>query len=141
MDEAANPDLIRQSHRKIRVVSADGAYDTKRCQDELRRKKIKALIPPQPRAGYWPTEYANPNQAVERQRLTGNNAYWKWNTAYNRPSVAETAMYRVTQRKVLTEQLFDYDAQVCEAMAMLRALNKMTRAGMPECVRIVLEND
>ena len=28
------------------------------------------------------------------------------------------------------------DGQVGEAMAMIRALNKMTRAGMPESVRI-----
>ncbi|ENA1753565.1 IS5/IS1182 family transposase, partial [Yersinia ruckeri] len=30
----------------------------------------------------------------------------------------------------------DYDAQVGETMSMIRALNKMTRAGMPESVRI-----
>jgi hypothetical protein len=35
-----------------------------------------------------------------------------------------------------TLTLRDYDAQVGEAMAMIRALNKMTRAGMPERVRI-----
>jgi hypothetical protein len=50
------------------------------------------------------------NQAVAKQCLTGSNAYWKWHTAYNRRSVAETAMYR--------------------------ALNKMTRSGMPKSVRI-----
>jgi hypothetical protein len=41
----AFPGLIRQTHRKIKAACADGAYDTKRCHDELRRKKIKALIP------------------------------------------------------------------------------------------------
>lgn len=30
----------------------------------------------------------------------------------------------------------DYDAQVGEAIAMIRALNKMTKAGIPEIVRI-----
>ncbi len=28
--------------------------------------------------------------------------------------------------------LLDYDGQVAEAVAIVRALNKMTRAGMPE---------
>lgn len=70
-DAEAFPGLIRQTHRKIRVASVDGAYDTKRCHDELRRKKIKALIPPRTRAGYWPTVYTDRNQAVVRQRLTG----------------------------------------------------------------------
>ncbi|CAI1582088.1 IS5 family transposase [Serratia fonticola] len=122
--------------RKIKVASADGAYDTKRCHDELRRKKIKALIPPRARAGYWPTEYTDRNQAVARQRLTGSNAYWKWNTAYNRRSVAETAMYRVKQLFGGYLTLRAYDAQVGEAMAMIRALNKMTLAGMPKSVRV-----
>lgn len=112
-DTEAFPGLIRQTHRKVRVASADGAYDTKRCHDELRRKKIRALIPPRTHAGYW-----------------------KWNTAYNRRSVAETAMYRVKQLFGGNLTLRDYDAQVGEAMAMIRVLNKMTRAGMPESVRI-----
>ncbi|MDE8559383.1 hypothetical protein PZO64_24400, partial [Pantoea vagans] len=30
----------------------------------------------------------------------------------------------------------DYDGQVAEALSMVRALNKMTKAGMPESVRI-----
>ncbi|CAI1638088.1 Uncharacterised protein [Serratia fonticola] len=56
--------------------------------------------------------------------------------AYNRRSVADTAIYHVKQLfgSHLTRR--DYDAQVEEAMAMLRALNKITRAGMPESVRI-----
>lgn len=60
-DAEAFPGLFRQTHRKIRTVCADGAYDTRRCHDELRRKKIKALIPPRTRAGYWPAEYADRN--------------------------------------------------------------------------------
>jgi hypothetical protein len=40
-DGEALPGLIRQTHRKSKVASADGAYDTKQCHDELRRKKIK----------------------------------------------------------------------------------------------------
>lgn len=51
--------------------------------------------------------------------------------------VAETAMYRAKQLFVGHLTLRDYDAQVGKAMAMIRALNKMTRAGMAESVRIV----
>ncbi|HHF9308224.1 TPA: transposase, partial [Escherichia coli] len=42
-DSEAFPGLIRQTHRKIRAAAADGAYDTRLCHDELRRKKISAL--------------------------------------------------------------------------------------------------
>ena len=135
-DSEAFPGLIRQTHRKIRAAAADGAYDTRLCHDELRRKKISALIPPRKGAGYWPGEYADRNRAVAIQRLSGSNARWKWTTEYNRRSIAETAMYRMKQLLGDSLTLRDYDGQVAEAMAMVRALNRMTKAGMPESVRI-----
>lgn len=46
-DSEAFPGLIRQTHRKIRSAAADGAYDTRLCHDELRRKKISAFILPE----------------------------------------------------------------------------------------------
>ncbi|HHC2699617.1 IS5/IS1182 family transposase, partial [Klebsiella pneumoniae] len=61
---------------------------------------------------------------------------WKWTTEYNRRSIAETAMYRMKQLLGDSLTLRDYDGQVSEAMAMVRALNRMTKAGMPESVRI-----
>lgn len=46
-DLKAFPGLIRgrQTHRIINSAAADGAYDTRLCHDELRRKKISGLIP------------------------------------------------------------------------------------------------
>ncbi|WP_063938475.1 IS5 family transposase, partial [Enterobacter cloacae] len=112
-DSEAFPGLIRQTHRKIRAAAADGKG-----------------------AGYWPGEYADRNRAVANQRLSGSNARWKWTTEYNRRSIAETAMYRMKQLLGDSLTLRDYDGQVAEAMAMVRALNRMTKAGMPESVRI-----
>ncbi|WP_260676674.1 transposase, partial [Klebsiella pneumoniae] len=122
----------------ILQLSKSSIYSTKPrlCHDELRRKKISALIPPRKGAGYWPGEYADRNRAVANQRMTGSNARWKWTTDYNRRSIAETAMYRVKQLFGGSLTLRDYDGQVAEAMALVRALNKMTKAGMPESVRI-----
>ncbi len=88
------------------------------------------------RCGLLAGEYADRNRAVANQRLTGSNARWKWTTDYNRRSIAETAMYRVKQLFGGSLTLRDYDGQVAEAMALVRALNKMTKAGMPESVRI-----
>jgi hypothetical protein len=42
-DAEAFPGLIRQTHRKVKIASADGAYDTKLYHDELRRKKSRRL--------------------------------------------------------------------------------------------------
>ena len=47
-----------------------------------------------------------------------------------------TTIHRVKQVVTASLKLRDYDGQVAEAMAMVRALNKMTKAGMPESVRI-----
>ncbi len=49
-------------------------------------------------------------------------------------------MYRMKQLLGDSLTLRDYDGQVAEAMAMVRALNRMTKAGMPEkrayCLKI-----
>lgn len=79
-DSEAFPGLIRQTHRKIKAAAADGAYDTRLCHDELRRKKISALIPPRKGAGYWPGECAEQNNKGRDARkrvycLTTANSY------------------------------------------------------------------
>lgn len=56
-DAEAFPGLIRQTHRKVKAASADGAYYTTLCHDKMRRKKIRALIPPRARAGYRAAMY------------------------------------------------------------------------------------
>lgn len=45
-------------------------------------------------------------------------------------------MYRVKLLLGGSLTLRVYDGQVAEALAMVRALNKMTKAGMPESLRI-----
>jgi hypothetical protein len=45
-------------------------------------------------------------------------------------------MYRVKQLLGGSLTLRDYDGQAAEAMALVRALKKMTKAGMPESMRI-----
>ncbi|TNC56564.1 IS5/IS1182 family transposase, partial [Klebsiella quasipneumoniae] len=67
---------------------------------------------------------------------TGMNGRWKWTTDSTLSARAETAMYRVKQMVGGSLTRRDYDGQVAEAMALVRALNKMTKAGMPESVRI-----
>lgn len=135
-DAQALPGLINQTHRKIRVASADGAYDTRYCHDALLRKKIRPLIPPRSGAQYWPEKYDERNHAVANQHLSGSNDVWKKKVDYHRRSVAETAMFRIKTLLGGHLSLRDYDAQVGEAMAMVKALNRMTLLGMPNSTRI-----
>lgn len=136
-DTQALPGLISQTHRKIREASADGAYDTRYCHDVLLRKKIRPLIPPRSGAQYWPDKYHERNHAVANQHLSGSNEVWKKKVGHHRRSVAETVMFRI---KTLLDghlSLRNYDAQVGEAMAMLKALNRMMLLAMSTSVRLV----
>lgn len=56
---------------------------------------------------------------------------------YHRHSVVETAMFRI--KTLLGGHLSqrNYGAQVGEAMAMVKALNRMTLLAMPTSVRLV----
>lgn len=135
-DAQALPELINQTHRKIAEVSADGAYDTRYCHDALLRKKIRPLIPPRSGSQYWPEKYHERNHAVANQHLSGSNDVWKKKVGYHRRSIAETAMFRIKSLLGGHLSLRDYDAQVGEAMAMVKALNRMTLLGMPDSVRI-----
>ncbi|QLK87130.1 IS5 family transposase [Arsenophonus endosymbiont of Aphis craccivora] len=112
-DAQALPGLINQTHRKIRP-----------------------LIPPQSGAKYWPDKYHERNHAVANQRLSRSNDMWKKKVGYHRRSVAETAMFRIKTLLGGHLRLRDYEAQVGEEMAMVKALNRMTLLGMPHSVRI-----
>lgn len=58
---------------------------------------------------------------------------------YHRRSVVETAMFRIKTLLGGHLSLRNYDAQVGEAMAMamVKALNRMTLLAMPTSVRLV----
>ncbi len=63
----------------------------------------------------------------------------KKKAGYHRRSVAETAMFYIKIKILLGGHLGlrDYDAQVGEAMAMIKALSWVTLLGMPDSTRIV----
>ncbi|MEZ9246368.1 hypothetical protein AB4179_19175, partial [Vibrio lentus] len=100
--------------------------------------KIKgaiALIPPREGAAFW--ERGHPrNLAVGCQKLYGSNKYWKERYGYHKRSLSETAMYRVKQLLGGKLSLRNYNAQVGETYAMIKALNKLTGLGMPETVAL-----
>ncbi|WP_459609643.1 transposase [Dickeya oryzae] len=136
-DSEAFPGLIWQTHRKIRSAAADGAYGTRLCHDELRRKKNQRPHPSAKGRELLARRVCRPQPCgSEPQRLSGSNGRWKKTTGYNRRSIAETAMYRVKQLFGGALTLRDYDGQVAGALAMVRALNKMTKTSMSESVRI-----
>ncbi|WP_055734059.1 IS5 family transposase [Agarivorans gilvus] len=128
-DSEVLPTLLRPLRRKVKAVSADGAYDTRQSYQEVQRKKAVALIPPRKNAGMW--EAGHPRNVAVKALKQGELENWKRDNAYHLRSLSETAMYRFKQLLSDKLSLRCYNAQVGEIMAGVCALNKMSRLGMP----------
>ncbi|MCG6316091.1 IS5 family transposase, partial [Vibrio vulnificus] len=130
------PNLLKQTRRRIIVISGDGAYDTRDCYDAIRFKRAVPLIPPREGAVFWENGHPR-NLAVGCQKLYGSNNKWKKRYGYHQRSLSETAMYRVKQLLGGRLSLRNYNAQVGETYVMIKALNKLTGLGMPETQCVV----
>ncbi len=95
----------------------------------LRRKQAKPTIPPRSNAGYWEPGHPR-NEAVDALKA-GELKQWKLMNHYHQRSLSETAMYRYKQLISAKLSLRDYNGQVGEALAGVKALNKVIRLGMP----------
>lgn len=69
------------------------------------------------------------NEAVEALK-TGQLKQWKIDNGYHQRSLAETAMGRYKQLNSPMLSLRDYNGQVAEALAGVKAMNKVIRLGM-----------
>lgn len=135
-DAEVLPYLLKQTRRRIIEISGDGAYDTRDCHEAIRFKRAIPLIPPREGAAFWENGHPR-NLAVGCQKLYGSNNKWKKRYGYHKRSLSETTMYRVKQLLGGRLNLRNYNAQVGETYAMIKALNKLTELGMPETQCIV----
>ncbi|TQQ02327.1 IS5 family transposase [Vibrio cholerae] len=135
-DAEVLPNLLKQTRRRIIEISGDGAYDTRDCHEAIRFKRAIPLIPPREGAAFWENGHQR-NLAVGCQKLYGSNNKWKKRYGYHKRSLSETTMYRVKQLLGGRLNLRNYNAQVGETYAMIKALNKLTELGMPETQCIV----
>lgn len=128
-DSEVLPTLLNPLRRKIGSVSGDGAYDTKECHKVLQRKGIIPLIPPRKNAGFWDDGHPR-NEAVKALK-SDTLSRWKINSGYHDRSLSETAMSRY--KGLISGQLSlrNYNAQVGEALANVKAMNKVLELGMP----------
>lgn len=134
-DAEVLPNLLKQTRRRIIEISGDGAYDTRDCYDAIRFKRAVPLIPPREGAAFWENGHPR-NLAVGCQKLYGSNNKWKKRYGYHKRSLSETAMHRVKQLLGGRLSLRNYNAQVGETYAMIKALNKLTGLGIPETMVI-----
>jgi Transposase DDE domain len=140
-DAEALPDLLQDVPGEIEQVSADGAYDQRKCYDTLNEHGAKAAIPPRKGAKIW--QHANTkaerhvrDENLRRIRKVGHKE-WKRESNYHRRSLAETQVFRfktIFGDRLQTRRI---DNQFKELMLKSAILNRMTHLGMPDSVKVV----
>ena len=121
---------------EIGQFSGDGAYDRVYVYDYIDERGATATIPPRKDAKIWfhgnrkgPKHQRDEN--LRRIRQVGRSQ-WKKESNYHRRSLSETGMYRIKTMftgEVCARKL---ETQTTELMIECKALNKMTRLGMPD---------
>ena len=123
------PELLAQipADQDIASVTADGAYDTRKCHDAIADRGAAAIIPPRKNAKPWKTVTAGAlaivlgpmadngsprNEALRASKYLGRALWRRW-SGYHRRSRVETKMHCV---KLLGQRLMarDFDRQVAE---------------------------
>lgn len=132
-DDEVFEDILNGVEGEIEAVSADGAYDKRKCYDAIEARGAQANIPPREDAQYWEKEGATHarNQNLNRIEEIGR-AEWKQESGYHRRSLSETMMFRfkVTFGNTCSRRTFDN--QAAEILLACAALNRMTQLGMPD---------
>jgi len=128
------PELLSHipADQEIASVTADGAYDTRRCHDAIAERGAAAVIPPRKNGKPWKAVTAGAaarNEALRASKYLGRALWRRW-SGYHRRSRAETKMHCV---KLLDQRLMarDFDRQVAEFQVRVAVLNGYTALGTP----------
>ena len=133
-DASVLPDLLSQisAGEEIGSVTADGAYDTRKCHDAIADRGAHAVIPPRKNAKPWKAVTAGAvarNEALRAAKYLGRAIGRNW-SGYHRRSRAETKMHCM---KLLGQRLMarDFDRQVAEVQIRIAVMNGYTALGIP----------
>lgn len=133
------PELLNQiaPDQTIGSVTADGAYDTRKCHDAIAARNAHAVIPPRKNAKPWKPTTAGAiarNEAVNASRYLGKAIWRRW-SGYHRRSRVETKMNCIKQ---LGQSLMarDFDRQVAEIQVRVAVLNRYTALRIPVTVPV-----
>ena len=128
------PELLDQIplEQEIASVTADGAFDTRKCHDAIAARGAAAIIPPRKNAKPWKPDTQGAvarNNILRTSKRVGRTIWRRWR-GYHRRSRAETKMHCV---KLLGQRLAarDFDRQVAEFQVRVAVLNGFTALGIP----------
>ena len=125
-DAPVLPDLLNQipAEQEIGSVTADGAYDTRKCHDAIADRGAHAVIPPRKNGKPWKAITAGAiarNETLRIAKYLGRTLWRRW-SGYHRRSRVVTKMHCV---KLLGQRLMarDFDRQVAELQVRIAVLN------------------
>ncbi|GLK65227.1 IS5-like element ISPko3 family transposase [Paracoccus kondratievae] len=128
------PELLDQipPDQEIASVTADGAYDTRKCHDAIAARAAAAIIPVRKNAKPWKKTSAGAvarNDILRTTKYLGRTIWRRW-SAYHRRSRAETKMHCM---KLLGQRLTarEFDCQVAELHIRMAVMNGYTALGIP----------
>lgn len=140
------PELLDRTppEQEIATVTADGAFDTRKCHDAIAARGAAAIIPPRRNARPWKPDTpgafgivlgpmaanASPRNDILRTSKRVGRTLWRPWSGYHRRSRIKTRMHCV---KPLGQRLSarDFDRQVAEFQACVAVLNGCTALGIP----------
>jgi hypothetical protein len=128
------PELLDQipPDQEIAAVTADGAFDTRKCHDAIAARGAAAIIPPRKNAKPWKPDTAGAvarNEILRTSKRVGRTIWRRW-SGYHRRSRGETKMHCI---KSLGQRLCarEFDRQVAEFQIRVAVLNGFTALGIP----------
>ncbi len=135
-DDEVLADLLKQVAEDVEQVTADGAYDKRKCYEAIAEKQAQAVIPPRRGARLWYQDYSTGEQSARNENIRRisevGRAQWKRESGYHQQSLAETTMYRLKTIFGGRLTVRGFEAQASEMLIRCRVLNWMTQLGMPD---------
>jgi hypothetical protein len=138
-DSPVLPDLLGQipADEQIGTVTADGAYDTRRCHKAITDRRAIPIIPIRKNGRMWKEDCPAARARNETLRATRHygKAFWKRWTGYHIRSRIEAKMRGL---KSFGERIAarDPDRQTAEIHLRIALMNRFNALGTAEIVRV-----
>ena len=118
---------------EIETVTADGAYDTRRCYAAILEPGAEPIIPPRRNGRAWKPDCPaaiSRNEILRATRCLGRSIWMKW-TGYHARSRVEAQMNRI---KLLGERIMsrDPERQTAEIQIRIAIMNRCSALGGAE---------
>ena len=134
-------DILEGVEGDIEQVSADGAYDTSQCYEQITERQAQAIIPPRRNAkiqqhGNCKLPPLPRDENLRKIRQMGRKK-WKRECGYHRRSLAETTMFRlkcIFGGKVTSPK---FENQSTELFLQCVTLNRMNQICRPESYVVI----